>query len=157
MIKRILSAALAVAAVWALPRLSHPAVDIGKLEPVEAVHLIGTETGIRVETDSGASGEGGTLAKAVADLREGTAGKVFLETADKLLISGDVGAYWPEIYELFRLNSQVCLAGEEIDLVEAAAYLDTHPPGQTLAQIRGGIENWSMLTMHEGRGRLVPK
>lgn len=155
--KRFLGAALAVAAVWLIPRLSHPAVDIGKLEPVEAVHLIRTEAGIRLETDTGRSGEGRTLAEAEANLREGTAAEVFLETADKLLISGDMSPYWPEIYEQFRLNSQVCFAGEPIELTEAAAYLDTHPAGQTLAQIRGGLENWSILTIQEGRGRLVPK
>lgn len=157
MMKRILGAALAVAAVWLMPRLSHPAVDIGKLEPVEAVLLIGTKNGIRLETDTGASGEGKTLEEAVEALREGASGEVFLETADKLLISGDVSSYWPEIYGLFRPNSQVCFANANIDLTEAAAYLEMHPAKQTLAQIRGGLENWSVLTMQEGRGRLVPK
>lgn len=157
MMKRIIGAALAVAVVWLMPRLAHPAVDIGKLEPVEAVLLTETENGIRLETDTGASGEGKTLAEAVEALREGASGEVFLETADKLLICGDVSAYWQEIYGLFRPACQVCLADEEINLEEATAYLDVHPADQTLARIRGGLENWSILTMQEGRGQLVPK
>ena len=155
--KRILCAALALAAVWGLPRLSHPAVYIGRLEPVEAVHLTATDSGLRLETDTGASGEGKNLGEAIAALREHDADEVFLETSDKLLITGDVDPYWPEIYEVFRPGCQVCLIAENTDLGEASAYLDTHPTPQTLGRLRGGLENWMILKMEEGRGQLVPK
>lgn len=157
MIKRILGAALVLAAVWGLPRLSHPAVDIGKLEPVEAVRLTAMENGIRVETDTGAKGMGRTLEEAVADLRKGTAGEVFLETADKLLISGDLTEFWNEIFALFRPACQVYLTEDEVDLNEAAEYLDTHPSGQTLGRLRGGLGELPVLKMQEGRGQLVTK
>ena len=56
---------LALAAVWMIPRLSHPAVDIGKLEPVETMLLTVEEQGISIKTDTGAEGYGVTLEGAV--------------------------------------------------------------------------------------------
>lgn len=155
--KRMLWIALAIAAAWTLPRLTHPAVNIGKLEPAEAVRISETAGGIRVETDSGSIGEGTTLEEAVEDLRNGAPAEVFLETADKLILSGDLTKYWEEIFRRFRPACQVCLAEGDLDLAEAAKYLDIHPTGQTLGRLRGGLGEMVELRIEEGRGRLVPK
>lgn len=154
--KRFFILVLAIGAVWLAPRLSTPAMDVGKLEPVEAVHLTKTAGALHVETDSGSVGQGKTLAEAVADLQNGASAQVFLGSADKLLVTGDMTEFWPEIFEEFRPACQVCVAEERVDLAQAAAYLDIHPTGLTLTQLRGGKENWQRLVMEEGRGRLVP-
>lgn len=155
--KKTGAALLAAAALWALSRLPHPATDIGKLDPVSAVLLTRTETGIRVDTEGGAWGEGVTLADAVEQLKRASSKEVFLETADKILISGNMSGYWEEIYVLFRPACQVCRVIGKPDLKEAAAYLTLHPTNQTLGMLRGGLGKREILILSEGRGILVPE
>ena len=142
------------AAAWLMNRLPHPAVDIGKLEPVEVVLLSATDRGIRLDTDTGAWGEGATLNAAVADLKQADSGEVFLDTAENVLIRGDMAAYWQEIWAHFRPAAQVCRMEGEMDLQEAADYLTMHPTGLTLGKLRAGLGEWKTLTITEGRGRL---
>ena len=142
------------AAAWLMSRLPHPAVDIGKLEPVEVVLLTATDEGIRLETDTGAWGEGKTLKDAVAALKQADSKEVFLDTAEKLLICGDMTDYWQEIWIHFRPAAQVCLVTDNVDLQEAAGYLSMHPTGLTLGKLRVGLGEWKTLTITEGRGRL---
>ena len=142
------------AAAWLMGRLPHPAVDIGKLEPVEVVLLTATDQGIRMETDTGAWGEGETLEDAVTTLKQADSSEVFLDTAEKVLIRGDMTNYWAEIWVHFRPAAQVCLVRDEVDLQEAADYLTMHPTGLTLGKLRAGLGEWKTLTITEGRGRL---
>ena len=149
--KKTGAAVLLLAAAWGLGRLPHPAVDVGKLEPVELVLIEGTETGIHLKTETGARGTGGNLAEAVEDLRKGASAEVFLESADKILIRGDVERYWPEIWALLRPDCLVCEVKTEIDLASAAEYLSVHPSGQTLGRLLGGLGGMPVLYMKEGR------
>lgn len=155
--KKTAGAILVVAALWVLSRLPHPATDIGKLEPVSIVQLTRTDSGIRVDTDSGAWGEGMTLANAVEQLKRASSKAVFLETADKVLISGNIRDYWEEIYGLFRPACQICWVIGSPDLKEAGQYLSIHPTDQTLGQLRGGLGKREILILSEGRGILVPE
>ena len=145
------------AAVWGLPRLSHPAVDVGKLEPVEAVLLTFGGSGVEVETDTGAKGHGPSLQDAVEDLRRGAETQVFLDTAGKLLISGEAGENWNEIYTLFRPSCLVCKAEGDVDLKTAAAYLAVHKPEMNLNRLRTGASSWQVFRIEEGRGCLEPE
>lgn len=156
MIRRVLALVAVVAALWGIPRLSHPATDIGRLEPVKAVRLTVQQGIVRLETDTGAFGTGITLEEAVENLRKAETDEVFLDTADYLLVSGNLSEHWQVVFALFRPTCQVCAAEGEMDLAEAAEYLDMHSPEQTLGQIRGGIQNWKILRMEEGRGQLEP-
>lgn len=151
--KKLVWAVIVLAAVWGLPRLSHPAVDIGKLEPVEVVRLTRIAGGIAVETDSGRMGKGVSLHKAVADLRSGADAEIFLDTADKLILSGNMDGYWEEIFALFRPACQVCRGTAMLELKEAGYYMEIHPSGQTLGELRGGSGELLRLTIEEGRGR----
>lgn len=147
---------LIAAAAWLLGHLPHPAVDIGKLEPVEAVLISETPAGVRLETDTGAWGEGATLEEAVADLNQADSREVFLDTAEKILIRGDVSAYWQEIWEQFRPAAQICRTAGEIDLSEAAEYLTMHPTSMTLGKLRAGAGQMEFVSITEGRGSLAP-
>lgn len=153
--KRIVWIAAAVAAVWLLGKLSHPAVDIGKLDPVEVVRLVRMERGIQLETDSGAKGQGESLKAAVADLRRGIGAEVFLDTVDKLILVGNMDGYWEEILAEFRPACQICYGNENMDLKDAAQYLRIHPSEQTIGGIRGGAVGIPVLRMNDGRGQLI--
>lgn len=155
--KRILWTAVLAAVLWGLPRLPHPAVDIGKLEPVEAVLLEIGKTGIRLETDTGAVGYGATLDEAIMDLRRSAATEVFLDSAGKLVLMGDADLYWTEILERFRPSCRVCKGEGELDLEEAARYLSVHEPALNLNGVRAGCVNWEVLRMSGGRGSLEPE
>lgn len=154
--KRIGWIVLGILAAGILPRLPHPAVDVGKLEPVALVQITAEDTGIRVETDTGAWGDGASLSEAVEDLRQGADGIVFLDTADYLLLSGDVESYMPQIYGVIRPACKVCYVSGQPDLEEAARYLAIHPPEKTLGDLRAGKSDLQTLTLEGGRGGLAP-
>lgn len=145
---------LAVTAVWFLPRLSHPAVDIGKLNPVETVLLTVEEQGISIKTDTGAEGYGVTLEEAMTTLMAQADTNIYLDTTNKLLILGDPEAYWGEIFELFRPSCRVYGVKGNVNPGEATAYLSVHEKSVTLNRLRAGEKEWYVLTMEEGRGIL---
>lgn len=155
--KRILWLIAIGAAFWGLPRLSHPAVDLGKLEPVEAVLLSFGDSGVVMETDTGAKGDGVSLQDAVDDLFRSSGSEVFLDTTAKLLISGDVGTNWETIYALFRPSCAVCRVEQNVDLKEATEYLTIHQPRMNLNGLRAGDRDWQTLRMEEGSGYLEPE
>ena len=155
--KRILWAIVAGVAVWGLPRLSHPAVDVGKLDPVETVLLTGKETGIRMETDTGASGSGRNLKEAWEDLCRSGKRNVFPDTASKLIVVGNMEPYWEEIMGFFRPSCTVCMAKEKPDLKAATEYLALHRPEMTLNRIRSGEKVRQYLIRKGGQMELEPE
>ena len=155
--KRILWAIAVGVAVWGLPRLSHPAVDVGKLDPVETVLLTGKETGIRMETDTGASGSGRNLKEAWEDLCRSSKRNVFPDTASKLIVVGDMEPYWEEIIGFFRPSGTVCMAKEKPDLKAATEYLALHRPEMTLNRIRAGEKLRQYLIRKGGQMELEPE
>ena len=150
-----ISFALLLAALWLAPRLPHPAVDVGKLQPAELVRIVRLETGYLLETESGLRGSGRTLEEAADALKTGAPGEVLLETAEFLLLTGEIRD-WKTLCTLFRPEVKVCLCDEEINLEEACAWLRIHPPEETLRILR--VENGSLrkLIIKEGSGQLVP-
>lgn len=152
--KRWICAIALLAAAGLLIRLPHPAEDIGKLEPVSLVQITASESEIRLRTDTGAVGSGGTLREAVVDLKSGASGSVFLDTADYLLFSGEMGGYLTEIYKVFRPACWICRTQGEPDLAAAAEYLSIHSPKLTLGKLRAGGGPLEELRMEEGRGTL---
>lgn len=135
-----------------LPKLGSPATDIGKLEPVSVVHIIAENTGIGIYTDTGAVGQGNDLLTAVTDLKESAPKEIFLDTADYVLLWGNLTGEQKTIQELFRPACGVCQAVPGINLADAAAYLKLHPPQLTLGELRTGWQENQRLVMEEGRG-----
>lgn len=131
-----------------LARVEHTGTDISDLEPVELVRVTTADT-VRIETDTGAAGQGNTLQEAVADLHATASGTVFLDTAQYLLL--DKEAYLPELYDLLRPACRVALARGDMDLTEAARYLEAHTPGDTLLTAKADETQLSTLICREGR------
>lgn len=153
--KKWLIGLLALLAVI-LPKLGSPATDIGKLEPVSVVQIIAADTGIELYTDTGAKGQGRDLDAAVADLKESAPKEVFLDTADYVLLWGNLDEEQKTIQEIFRPACGVCRAAPNMDLAEAAAYLKQHPPLRTLGELRTGQPEIQRLMIVEGRGAYCP-
>ena len=133
--KKWLCLAAALAAIGVLSRLPHPARDISKLIPVQAVYLYYDQGELHIETDTGDHGSGPDLAAAAEDLKARASGELFLDTAEFLLLASDV-PITEEFYTLLRPSCRVCYTEARPDMSAAAKYLSIHKPELTLAKVR---------------------
>jgi len=100
--------------------------DIGKLHPVEVVHVYKEEGNVVIQTDSQDMGIGESLEEAFADLKETTPGVIYLDTAEYLLISPDAVDTVDGLREILKKDVQLCYAEKGVDLTEAARFLPAH-------------------------------
>ncbi len=152
--KRILwLAALLVAAV--LGREMFRASDVAKLQPVEVLRLTVTGDVIRVETDTGEAGKGNTFSEAFEDLKAGTAGDIFLDTVEFVLLGSGAELLSQELIDYLRPACRVCLEIGAADLSKIAAFLDVHSPKVTLMDCQGTLPELPTLIAGKGEMRLV--
>lgn len=144
---------LAVIAAAALMFPSRSATDVGELLPVELLYVYKEENNIRVATDTGNLGVGKDLEEALADLKATAPGNIFLDTADYLIITAETVGLLPQLCEILRPSTEVCL-GVNPDS-HAAAFLSAHKPGVTLNDIRSGGQALPALVRTGERYRLV--
>lgn len=111
--------------------------DAAKLAPAQLVYVQTNGSEITVRTDLGNMGSGRDLSEAFKDLEDTTPGKVFLDTADYLLVDETSVRYLQELGGWLKGDCLVCLGKEIKDLPGAADYLDAHPPRQKLKDCRG--------------------
>ena len=84
MLNKISIALLATASVVSLCMLPRTGTDAAKLLPAQVLVIAQEDGRITVESDNGASGSGTTLPDALAAMREGAEGTLFLDTAEHL-------------------------------------------------------------------------
>lgn len=106
--------------------------DVGKLLPMELVRVSYAEGEILIETDTGHRGEGDTVEQALGDLEATTPGKIFLQTADFLLVDPEAVDLVGEIAPHLRPGCGICKATKVERLDEAATFLESHEPAVTL-------------------------
>ena len=144
--KRWIFFAAALAAVVLMPARTK---DVGELLPLELLSIYKNNNQIHVETDTGEAGVGDTL----EDLKATAPGEVFLETADYLIVTKDTVDLLPQLTEVLRPATEVCL-GINAD-TQAAAFLSAHKPGVTLKDCRSSGQALPRLIKTEERYRLV--
>lgn len=105
-------------------------------------------------TETGDLGEGEDLNAAMQDLEESAVGKVFLETAEYLLVTDGARGLLPELTSIMRPGCAVCVAPEQVNLEEAAAYLNIHRPEVTLNDYRANRTDLPHLKEEEGRFKI---
>ena len=113
-------------------------LELGKLKPVEVIQIIHSEELIQIKTDTGDSGKGKTVELAIQDLQKTTAGTVYLDTAEYVLVAKDQAVaegMLPYLKETVRL----CQWEGEMKLDEVAEYLDAHSPKMKLKDYRAGM------------------
>ncbi len=140
--------------VGLLTRLPHTGTDVAKLEPVELVYVDSRQGEYYICTDTGQQGRGNTAAKAVADLKATASGRVFLGTAEHLLVTPSAQKSIGKFAPYLRPDCSVALAQGEPDMEKAAPFLDAHDPGVTLNDYRAGRKILPVLRMEEGRMHL---
>ena len=122
-------------AVAILSRRPHPARDVARLEPVQAVYIHQKNGTLCIETDTGAAGSGNTLTEAAADLKASASGEIFLDTAEFLLIDPEV-TITADFHTLLRPTCGVTFTTAPPDLQATADYLTIHQPFVTLLELR---------------------
>ena len=145
--KRIAIYAALLTAVLLVPKET---VKLSQLKPVEVVYLYREDGRVVIETDTEDRGVGSTVEKAVADLDATTAGTIFLDTADYLLIKEDTVKYIPQLESYFKKSVRICYAEGDMKLSDAAVYLASHKPSKRLGDW-GEHGPLQVLTTEEGR------
>lgn len=106
--------------------------QLGKMKPVETVLLRESQGMIAVETDTDDHGSGITVAQAIENLKESTAGILYLDTADYLLVSEEAKQHIPEMAKYLKEGTRVCVLSGELEICDAARYLEVHRPEMQL-------------------------
>ena len=128
--------------------------DVAQLQPVELLFVSMTSEGVRVATETGDLGEGEDLKGAMRDLEESAVGKVFLETAEYLLVTDGARGLLPELTSIMRPGCAVCVAPEEVNMEKAAEYLNIHRPEVTLNDYWADQTDLPRLKEEEGRFKI---
>lgn len=129
--------------------------DIAELKPVELICVSRAEGQVRIETDTGDWGTGPTVEAALEHLKATTAGDVFLETADHLLVCEGAQDLIEELAAYLRPACSLCRLEGTVSLEDAAAYLNAHQSEVSLQDRRSGDRRVPVLQVTEGRMELV--
>ncbi len=130
--------------------------DVAKLEPVEVVWVQQVADSVRVKTDTDNMGTGKNLSAAFQNLKDSTPGRVFLETADYVLINQEAASILPELAQYLRPASGVCILESNAELDEIAQFLNAHSPKVSLLDCQKGNIQLQRLIVQEGRMQLEP-
>ena len=128
---------LAAASAVCFAQLPKTGTDAAKLLPAQTLVFSAADGEIRVESDTGASGSGKTLAAALEQMERSAEGTLFLGTAEYLVLTKGTQALLADLYEEPRLRpaaKPVLCGAETISAEQADAILQAHPTQLTLAQ-----------------------
>lgn len=155
--KKWLFYALAVALVAITGYMPFSGSDVAKLQPVELIRVGYTDDRLTVQTDTGDFGYGQTVAQALGKLKETTAGEVFLDTADFVLVDSGAEHCLDQLTGFLRPACKVCLVDADMKLSAAAEFLRIHSRDFTLQDYRAGKKNIPYLGVEEERFYFVSK
>lgn len=129
--------------------------DVGQLQPVQLVKVTAQRGTVEITTDTGDMGRGKTVREAFDDLQQTSSKKIFMETAEYLLIDRAAETILPDITNILRPSCAVCLVEDEMDLTVAAEFLNHHLPELTLLDYCTGKHDLPVLVLKEERMYLV--
>ena len=139
-----------MAAALLIPRES---TDLGKLEPVDTVSVYKEENKIVMETDTGAKGTGESVQAALQNMIDTTAGIIYLDTADYLLVRRETEELIPELGKYLKESVRICRTQAAVKVEDAAAFLEVHTPKVKLGDWKR-TEKLPLLRITEGRMHL---
>ena len=124
--KRIILYCILLVAVTVIPVKQ---LDVGDLEPVQAVWIYRREENVVLQTDTEDFGVGETVAEALKDLEENCLGIIYLDTAEFLLVTENTQELIPELGQHLKGSVRVCLWDGKGSVEDAARYMDAHKIG----------------------------
>ena len=123
--------------------------DVGKLHPVEVLAVSIADEGITVVTDTGLHGIGETMEKAIENMKLTSAGEIFLETANFLLVSEESIHLLDGVSVFLRPACQVYVFSGYGKWDNVAKYLESHPSNVTILSYRQGMTNIPKLSVQD--------
>ncbi len=136
--KKTLIFAFAIGFVLLADLLPFAGTDVAKLHPVEVLIVKREEEKLSISTDSGFTGFGQDIEGAFADLKEVVPGKVLLETANYVLLTGECADELDALFAYLRPACQVYYIEGTGDMKNIAKYLQSHPSDATLLTCKQG-------------------
>ena len=127
--------------------------ELGKLKPVETVAIYQQGDQLVIETDTEDVGRGSNVQAAIENLKKTTAGTIYLDTADYLIVMEGGAPFIEYLSACLKDSVWVCKGEKGINLEEAGAYLAVHRPSVKLKNYRKGAY-LEVLTSIEGRMEL---
>ena len=144
--KLIIYGILLVAAVMVPTRTT----ELGKLKPVETLGIYQENGQVVLETDTGDIGRGVTVYKAIENLKETTAGIIYLDTADYLVIMHGGEPFVKHLTSYLKDSVRICQGEKGLDIGETAFYLSVHTPTTKIKDYREGMQ-LENLRLEQGR------
>ncbi len=129
--------------------------DVSELQPMELLRIDCRGAVVVVQTDTGGSGMGSTVTAAFEDLKKTTPGKVFLDTAQCVIVTPQSSGLIDQLFNCLRPACRICVGQGDEDMESAAAYLNAHKPAVTLLDCRAKNAQIPMLVTKDGRMYLV--
>lgn len=114
--------------------------DVGKLCPIEVISIYRNGNEFTIETDTGDKGKGDTAEKALQNLKETTAGIVYIDTAEYLLVRAEDKALIRQMIPYMKESVKVYAMKGRLDPAEAAAFLAAHQTDTCLKEAETGKE-----------------
>lgn len=139
--RRILCFVLLTAAVNMTGLLPFQSSDVASLVPVEALTVDVSQNQV-VLRGGDCQGFGEDWDAALADLHQSAEGKVFLGTAEQVIVSARALSYLPDVVrcEELRPAAVLCVCpGEPPDPKAAAKYLSAHDAGVTIQHVQAAM------------------
>ena len=130
--------------------------ELGKLKPVETVAIYQEGDQLVIETDTGDVGRGSSVNMAIENLRETTAGTIYLDTANYLIVMEGGTLFIKYLSPYLKDSIRICMGDKNIDLEEAGTYLSVHRPSLKLKDYQSG-SNLDVLISHNERLELRKK
>lgn len=139
--KKLLCIFGAVAAAGWLGLLPFEATDVAELIPAQTVFIMKDGTQYTVDIGEGVQAVGTTLQQALGMLQEQTAGTVFFETCEQVVLMGDTEQLLPELaqQEAFRPAAGVYRVSQKPKIDELTSYLNTHHGDVTVSKIKAAV------------------
>ena len=117
--------------------LELPEGSVEELQPVQLLMADMEGEQVVLQTDTGDEGSGRTLEEALDHMKTSSSKKIFLKTAELLILRNNAVNLIGELGELLRPAVRVCISEDELDLTKAAEYLTYHRPDRTLGELLG--------------------
>ena len=122
-------------------------VEIANLEPVQGVWMYVEDEKIVLETDTEDKGVGTTAEEALMNMKQKSAGIIYLDTAQYLLVKN--AEHQISTLEGYLKDSvRVCCWDGDGELAEAVAYADAHKMG---IKLQDWEENVKLPNLPDGK------
>ncbi len=115
-------------------------IDIGDLEPIQAVWMYEEDGMICLKTDTEDLGSGETVQQALEEMKKNSEGIVYLDTAEYLLVSENMQNQISKIKPYLNRNVKIAQWIGESSIADAARYMKAHKIGVKLNKWNSNIK-----------------